>query len=302
LPGVPKVLASGQAGLLDIVLDPQFAANHRVYLTYHEARASGSGISVYRATLDETSGPALLDGRAIFRAEPSLSGTTNVGSRLAFLGDGTLIVSVGDRFKTRDEAQNLGSDLGKLLRITVDGQIPPDNPFEGVAGARGEIWSLGHRNPQGLAFDAATGTLWEVEHGARGGDELNRPVAGRNYGWPVITYGIDYSGFPIGKGLTRQEGLEQPVYYWDPVIAPSGLVLYQADLFPSWKGNLFVGGLRGEHLDRLVVQGGRVVGEERLLTELGERVRDVKVGPEGALYVLTDNPRGRVLKLVPAGK
>jgi len=302
LPGVPKVLASGQAGLLDIVLDPQFAANHRVYLTYHEDRAFGSGISVYRATFDETSGPALLDGRVIFRAEPSRVGTTNVGSRMAFLGDGTLIVSVGDRFGSRDEAQNLGSDLGKLIRITVDGQIPPDNPFVGVAGARGEIWSLGHRNPQGLTFDAATGTLWEVEHGARGGDELNRPVAGRNYGWPVITYGIDYSGFPIGKGLTRQEGLEQPVYYWDPVIAPSGLALYQADLFPSWKGNLFVGGLRGEHLDRLVVQEGRVVGEERLLTELGERVREVEVGPEGAIYLLTDNPRGRVLKLVPAGK
>jgi glucose/arabinose dehydrogenase len=235
----------------------------------------------------------------IFHAEPAESGSANIGGRLVFTPDGTLFVTVGDRFSTKAKAQTLDNDLGKVVRITADGAIPKDNPFVGRAGARPEIWSYGHRNPEAAAIDPWTHQLWIVEHGARGGDEVNVVRAGRNYGWPVITYGEDYSGKPIGAGITRKAGMEQPIYYWDPVIAPSGMAFYDAALFPAWKGSLFVGGLASQHLARLTLKGDRVTGEEWLLQDLGERIRDVVVGPDGAVYVLTDNARGRVLKLTP---
>ena len=196
------------------------------------------------------------------------------------------------------QAQSLASDVGKIVRLNLDGSVPADNPFQGRAGAQPEIWTLGHRNPEALAFDAQ-GRLWAVEHGARGGDELNLIRPGLNYGWPVITYGEDYSGEIIGRGITHQAGLEQPVYYWDPVIAPSGMAFYDAALFPAWRGSLFIGALRGQHLARLTLANGRVTGEENLLEDLHERIRDVRVGPEGALYILTDNDNGRVLRLRP---
>ncbi|HZZ36557.1 MAG TPA: PQQ-dependent sugar dehydrogenase, partial [Caulobacteraceae bacterium] len=285
LAGVPAVVAQGQGGLLDVALDPAFAFNRRVYLSYLEPRTGGAGIAVARAEL----AGSLANLKVIFRAEPTRGGSTNVGSRLVFAPDGALFVTVGDRFSHAERAQDLDADSGKIVRITTDGAPAPGNPFVGRPGARPEIWSLGHRNPQAAAINPATNQLWIVEHGARGGDEVNVIKPGANYGWPVITYGEDYSGFPVGQGITAKPGMEQPIYYWDPVIAPSGMAFYGADLFPAWKGSLFVGALRGEHLDRLVLDGQRIVGEERLLIDLHERIRDVRVGPDGAVYVLTDN-------------
>jgi len=238
--GVPAVYASGQAGLLDVALDPDFSANHRIYLSYLEARAGSNNIAVARGDLI---GPALTNVTVIFHAVQTQGGGTNIGSRLVFARDGTLFVSVGDRFNPREKAQDLSVDSGKIIRITTDGAAPADNPFVGQAGARPEIWSYGHRNPQGMAINPRTGVLWDVEHGARGGDEINIPGRGKNYGWPVITYGIDYSGFPIGAGITAREGLEQPIYYWDPVIAPSGMMFYTGEKFPAWKSSVFVGGM-----------------------------------------------------------
>lgn len=299
LRGVPKVETGGQLGLFGLALDPQFPQNHRVYFAYSEPRPGGSGLAVARADLIEGPAPALQNLQVIFRATPVEDESNNIGGRLVFARDGTLFVTVGDRFDTMALAQTLDNDLGKVVRLNPDGSIPRDNPFVGRAGARGEIWSFGHRNSESAAINPWTGKLWTVEHGARGGDEINIPQAGKNYGWPVITYGEDYSGEPIGAGITRKAGMEQPIYYWDPVIAPSGMAFYDANLFPAWKGSLFVGGLKPEHLARLTLKGDRVVGEEWLLTELGERIRDVVAGPDGAVYLLTDNPRGRVLKLAP---
>ncbi|MDB5429174.1 MAG: Glucose dehydrogenase [Caulobacter sp.] len=301
LAGVPKVEAQGQGGLLDVALAPDFATSHRVFLTFLERRAGGAGgagIAVARGVLGDT---ALSEVKIIFRAQPGFDDDKNVGSRLAFAPDGTLFVTVGDRFSAKEQAQALNSDLGKLVRITQDGAPAPGNPFIGKAGARPEIWSYGHRNPEAAAIQPGTGRLWTIEHGPKGGDEINIPAAGKNYGWPVITYGIDYNGQPIGAGITAKEGMQQPLYYWDPVIAPSGMAFYDAALFPAWKGSLFVGSLKEKHLARLTLDGDRVVGEERLLTDLDERIRDVRVGPDGAIYVLTDNEHGRVLKLVPKG-
>lgn len=297
--GVPKVATGGQLGLFGLALDPQFARNHLVYFAYAEPRAGGSGLAVARAELTSGPAPALKNLQVIFRAQPVRDGVNNIGGRLVFARDGTLFVTVGDRFDAKALAQRLDNDLGKVVRINSDGSIPRDNPFVGRAGARPEIWSYGHRNSEAAAINPWTGVLWTVEHGARGGDEINIPKAGRNYGWPVITYGEDYSGKPIGAGITQKAGMEQPVYYWDPVLAPSGMAFYDANLFPAWKGSLFVGGLKPEHLARLTLKGDRVVGEEWLLRDQDERIRDVVVGPDGALYLLTDNDRGRVLKLVP---
>jgi aldose sugar dehydrogenase len=299
--GVPAVAADNTGGLLDVALDPRFRVNRLVYLSYLEPRdGSTNGISVARARLVEANGaPALKALKVILRTGPATSGGDNVGSRLAFGLDGKLYVTLGDRMVLRDQAQSLGGDLGKVARINPDGSVPADNPFAHTAGARPEIFSLGHRNPEGLAFNPVTGALWELEHGARGGDEVNVVHAGLNYGWPVITYGIDYSGAPIGIG-TQKPGLQQPVYYWDPSIAPSGMAFYTADLFPAWKGDLFVGALKAQRIVRLTLDGERVASEEVLLTELHERIRDVRQGPDGALYVLTDNDAGRILKLVPA--
>jgi glucose/arabinose dehydrogenase len=298
LGGLPPIRVAGQGGLLDIELSPRFAQDRMVYFSYFAPAGGGqAGLAVARGKLsaDDTR----LDGvQPIFRATPTASGDLNIGGRMLFDRTGALIVSVGDRFELKDKAQTLDNDLGKLVRINPDGSIPKDNPFIGRAGARPEIWTYGNRNSEGLALDAS-GRVWEVEHGARGGDEINLPEPGKNYGWPVIAYGIDYSGARIGAGITAQQGMEQPIYYWDPVIAPSGLTFYTGKLFPEWQGNLFVGGLRGQQVARLVIRGDRVVGEERLLIELGARIRDVRQGPDGALYVTTDQGDGKLLKLTP---
>jgi aldose sugar dehydrogenase len=300
LAGAPAVRAENTGGLLDVALDPAFAANHFVYLTYLERRASGSGIAVARARLrDDPATPTLEDLTVIFRAGPDVDNALNGGSRLAFGPDGLLYITLGDRMTESQQAQDLGSDLGKIVRIAPDGSIPADNPFVGQPGARPEIFSLGHRNAEGLAFDLARGVLWEHENGAKGGDEINVIRAGANYGWPEITYGADYTGESIGSG-TQKPGFTQPVYYWDPSIAPSGLTVYTGDLFPDWKGDLLVGALKGRRLVRLQVRDGRIATEEVLLTELNERIRDVRQGPDGAVYILTDNSAGRILRLTPA--
>lgn len=295
--GVPDVVAQNQGGLLDVALAPDFATNNLIVLTFSEPRsAGGNGTAVARARLvvDGTSA-RLANTQVIFRQEPSSTGGLHFGSRLAFAPDGHLFVTLGERFQ-RDYAQDLGRHWGKVVRIGRDGAVPKDNPFVGRAGARPEIWSYGHRNPQSAAINPASGKLWVVEHGARGGDEVNIPDKGKNYGWPVITYGRDYSGARIGEGTTKA-GMEQPIYYWDPSIAPSGMAFYTSDRFPAWKNSLFVGALAKQHLARLVLQGETIVAEERLLEDLGERIRDVRQGPDGAIYVLTDSPDGRILRL-----
>lgn len=297
--GLPKVASGGQLGLFGVALDPRFAQTGLVYMAYAAPAGDGSQLTVARGKLLQGTAPALSGVQVIFRAEPARPGTANIGGRLAFAPDGTLFVTVGDRFQSRDLAQTLDNDLGKVVRINADGSVPKDNPFVGKAGARPEIWSYGHRNPEAAAINPWTHRLWTVEHGARGGDELNIPAAGKNYGWPVITYGEDYSGKPIGEGITAKAGMEQPVYYWDPVIAPSGMAFYDGKLFPAWKGSLFVGGLKAQRLVRLTLDGDRVAGEEWLLADVGERIRDIAEGPDGALYVLTDNDKGRLLKLAP---
>ena len=297
LTGVPTVLAQSQGGLLDVALDPQFASNRFVYLSYAEPGAGGTaGTAVARARLGST---GLDEVRVIYQQEPKVSGGNHFGSRLVFGRDGALFVTQGDRFDYRDQAQDLRSLLGKVVRIGADGTVPRDNPFVGRGDARPEIWSYGHRNVQAAALDPATGQLWTVEHGARGGDELNHPEAGKNYGWPVITYGRDYSGMKIGEGTTR-DGMEQPVYYWDPVIAPSGMTFYTGTRYPGWTGNAFVGSLGTQSLVRLVLQNGRVTTEERY--EMGARVRDVTQGPDGFLYLVTDESDGKVLRVVPVAK
>lgn len=248
--------------------------------------------------VSDAGGDRLEKLNVIFRQLPASSAGHHFGSRLVFAPDGKLFVSIGDRGNTAS-AQNLKAHSGKIVRINPDGTVPADNPFTGAKDARPQIWSFGHRNPQSAALHPKTGKLWTVEHGARGGDEINIPRAGRNYGWPVISYGRNYSGTKIGIG-THKQGLEQPVYYWDPSIAPSGMAFYSANRFPQWKGNLFVGALRGSHLARLVLDGEKVVGEERLIENLRSRVRDVRQGPDGYLYVLTDSRNGRLLRLAPA--
>jgi aldose sugar dehydrogenase len=298
LDGVPPVVARGQGGLLDVALSPDFASSALVYISYAEPREAGkNGTSVAQAKLvTEEDGGRLDDVKVIFRQQPSYASNNHFGSRIVFTRDGSLFVTLGERYSARDEAQNPANHLGKLVRILPDGRPHPENPKR--AGWLPEIWSIGHRNVQGASLHPATGKLWTAEHGARGGDEVNIPVAGKNYGWPVITYGRDYTYLKIGIG-THKEGMEQPIYYWDPSIAPSGAAFYTGDIFPEWKGNLFVGALAGQALHRLVLNGDKVVGEEVLLKELGERIRDVRMGPDGVLWLLTDSPDGRVLRVVP---
>jgi len=300
--GVPPVDDRNQGGLLDVALDPQFAQNNLVYWSYSEPRDGGNGTAVARATLVREP-PALRDLAIIWRMTPTLDSDKHFGSRLVFGRDGALFITTGERsiMEGRVQAQRLDSAFGKVIRIKPDGAIPDDNPFVGREGALPAIWSYGHRNIQSAALHPGTGALWTVEHGARGGDEVNVVAPGKDYGWPTITYGIEYSGGKIGEGLTAREGMEQPAYYWDPVIAPSGMAFYEADLFPAWKGSLFVGSLVGKHLARLTLDGDRVVGEERLLADRA-RMRDVRVGPDGAVYVLTDEDDGQILKLVPADR
>jgi glucose/arabinose dehydrogenase len=299
LQGVPKVATGEQLGLFGLALDPAFARDRVVYIAFSEPGEGGSALAVARAVLTEGAQPALQDLKVIFRARPARPGGANIGGRLVFAPDGALFVTVGDRLASMAMAQTLDNDLGKVIRIRPDGSTPMDDPFVDRPRARPEIWSYGHRNIESAAINPWTHQLWTVEHGPRGGDEVNVIQPGRNYGWPVITYGEDYSGQPIGAGITAKAGMEQPIYYWDPVIAPSGMAFYAANLFPLWKGSLFVGGLASQHLARLTLKGDRVTGEEWLLTDLGERIRDEVVGPDGALYLLTDNAVGRVLKLVP---
>ena len=294
LTGVPAVYARGQGGLLDVALSPRFATDQLVYLSFAEPGDGGAGTAVARGRL---SGNALEQVQVIWRQTPKVESPNHWGSRLVFGKDGTLFVTTGDRFRFRERVQDLASTIGKVIRINADGSIPADNPFAKREGARPEIWSYGHRNLQGAALDPASGQLWTLEHGARGGDELNRPQAGRNYGWPVITYGVDYSGVKIGEG-TAKAGMEQPVYYWDPVIAPSGAMFYTGDAYPGWKGSLFVGSLSPGGLVRLTLDGDRVRSEERYLGDIG-RVRNVVQGPDGLLYLLIDASNGSIQRIAP---
>ncbi len=297
LQGVPKVFASGQGGLLDVVLDRGFAQNKTIYFCFAEPDGSGARTAMARATL----GDGKLDGvKVIFRQEGPLSSGNHFGCRIAQNADNNLFLTMGEHFSDRDEAQKLTSHLGKIVRIKPDGSVPDDNPFVDRKDAKPEIWSYGHRNAQGAAIHPATGKLWEHEHGARGGDEVNIPLSGKNYGWPVISHGVNYNGTPVGSGKSEMPGMEQPIKYWVPSIAPSGMAFYDGALFPAWKGSLFVGALAGQMLVRLSLDGEKVTGEERLLQALGERIRDVRTGPDGALYLLTDNSAGRILKLIPA--
>ena len=291
--GVPAVHAEGQGGLLDVAIDPAFARNGLVYLSFAERGEGGEGTAVARGRLV---GNALQEVTTIYRQQPKLRGGGHFGSRLVFSRDGLLYVTQGDRMGWRERAQDLTQGMGKVMRIRPDGSIPADNPFVSRAGAQPAIWSYGHRNVQAAALHPETGALWTVEHGARGGDELNRPEAGKNYGWPVITYGRDYSGMKIGEGVEKAE-MEQPVYYWDPVIAPSGITFYTGDAFRGWKGNVLIGSLGTVSLVRLVMQDGRVASEHRY--QVGERVRDVAQGPDGFVYIVTDNANGKLLRLRP---
>lgn len=299
--GVSALMSPGaqDVGVLDVMLDPHYATNRQIFFTFFDYVANPGGNTytdsntyVARAKLDEAK-CALIDAKVIFRAQPAmpskrLGGKT--GGRIAIAPDGTLFVTIGDRSDSPpwDVAQRMNTDLGKIIHITADGAPAPDNPFLGKPDVLPEIWATGLRSEEGLAFDPK-GRLWETEHGPRGGDELNIIEKGKNYGWPVISHGIDYPGTPIGEGITHKEGMEEPVYYWDPVIAPSGLAFYTGNLFPQWKNSVFVGGLRGMVLVRLVIVNDKVVSEEPLLTELNTRIRDVRVGPDGAVYVLTDS-------------
>ena len=298
LKGVPEVWAAGQGGLLDVAIDKDFAQNNTTYICFAERAAGGGRTAVARSRLGDD---RLNDVTIIFRQEGPLSSGNHYGCRIAQDRDGNLFVTLGEHFSHRDQAQNLANHLGKVIRIAPDGSVPPDNPFVGRAGAKPEIWSYGHRNEQGLAINPATGDLWEIEHGPRGGDEVNIIGKGRNYGWPVIGYGIDYNGAKIHDS-TAKDGMEQPVKYWVPSISPSGMAFHTGTLFPAWKGSLFIGALSGKMLVRLSLKDNAVTGEERLLQNLNERIRDVRQGPDGALWLLTDSSAGRILRVSPAGK
>lgn len=303
--GMPQVAVGGQGGLLDVALAPDHATSGIFYFAFSEPRENRRiGTSLARAKLvaDAAGGGRLDDLTVVFRQKPDYATPMHFGSRIAFARDGSLFLTLGERNTGRESggmqeaAQNPANHFGKVVRLNADGSAHATTPK--LPGWAPEVWSLGHRNPQAAAIHPQTGILWTVEHGARGGDEVNIPEAGKNYGWPVISYGRDYSGAKIGIG-TQKAGMEQPVYYWDPSIAPSGMAFYTGDLFPAWKGNLFVGALSGAHLTRLVLSGEKVVAEERLLTAERERIRDVRQGPDGALYVATDSGNGRILRISP---
>ena len=292
--GLPPIVAGGQGGLLDVVVHPRFADNGYVYWSYSEPGDGGNSTAVARGKLD---GNRLADVKVLFRQHPKVSSSHHFGSRLAFARDGRLFITLGDRFSRRDDAQTLDTHHGKVVRIEADGATPPDNPFVNRTGALPEIWSYGHRNLQGAAIHPETGELWTHEHGPQGGDEVNVTLAGKNHGWPVITYGREYgTGFRIGEGTTRAD-IPEPAKVWVPSIAPSGMAFLTSDRYPGWKGSLFVGALRAQALVRLELDGRKVVREQRLLEGLGERIRDVRQGPDGWLYVLTDARDGKVLRL-----
>lgn len=299
--GPDKVANDNQGGLLDVQLAPDFATSGMIYLSFAEERdasgANGTSLAKAKLTLDDKGGGKLDDINVIFRQQPAAQGGHHFGSRIVISKDGTLFLTLGERNTLRKESQNPANHLGKIVHLNADGTPAANNPK--LDGWANENWSIGHRNLQGATLDPSTGELWTVEHGPRGGDELNKPAAGKNYGWPLITYGAEYSGAQINNGKTAQEGLEQPVYYWAPSIATSGLTFYSGDLFPEWKGNLFVGGLAGLQLQRLVMKDGEVVQHEKLLEEDGDRIRDVRQGPDGALWLLTDSDEGKLLRLSP---
>jgi aldose sugar dehydrogenase len=303
--GLPAVDPRGQGGLLDVALDPAFQTNQLIYWSYAEPRDGGANnTAVARGRFVDGAAPKVENVQVIFHQAPALMSPLHFGGRLVFARDGKLFVTLGERSITegRMQAQKMDGLLGKIVRLNPDGTVPSDNPFVGKAGVRPEIWSLGHRNVQAAALHPATGELWEVEHGTRGGDELNISRKGKDYGWPTIAYGIEYQGPPITGGIQQKEGMEQPRYYWDPVIAPSGIVFYTGRLFPAWQNSLFIGGMGSMNLVRLTLKGEQVAGEERLLQDLQparERIRDVRQGPDGALYLLTDSAMGRILKLIP---
>jgi glucose/arabinose dehydrogenase len=294
--GVPEVYFKSQGGLFDVVLDPDFAENSLVYLSYAHGTPKSNGTRVARARFD---GAALTDLTVIFDAKPAKATPVHYGGRIAFLPDATMLVTIGDGFDYREEAQNLGSHLGKIVRIGRDGRALADNLFVGREGALPEIWSYGHRNQQGLIYDAESGRVYEHEHGAQGGDEINVIEPGKNYGWPVITRGIDYSGARISP-FREYEGMVQPIVDWTPSIAPSGMTIYRGDAFPEWQGDIFVGALAAQNVHRVKMENGEPAGEEVLFAELGKRIRDVRTGPDGYLYLVTDGEGGSVLKVMPA--
>ena len=298
---VPEVDARGQGGLLDVTLDPDFTENRLVYVSYAEEGEGGNGTAVARGVL-AADNAALGQVEVIFRQQPKVDSTAHFGSRLVFDGQGHVYVTLGERSDSefREQAQDLNSHLGKIVRLEPDGSVPADNPFVGQDGARPEIWSLGNRNVQAAAINPETGVLWEIEHGPRGGDELNVIEPGANYGWPVVSLGINYIGTPVGSGEASAPGMVDSIYHWTPVIAPSGMMFYGGAAFPAWQGNLFVGGLKSTALVRLELDGDSVTHEERLLEDLDLRIRDVAEGPDGAIYVITDEGDGEILRIAPA--
>jgi len=297
LAGVPKVVAHRQAGLLDVALDRGFAQNRTIFFCFNEN--AGGSVAVARAVLDAGAAPRLDGVSIIFRQKGPPSGGNNVACRIAQAPDGNLFVTLGDHFSAKEDAQKLDNHIGKIIRITPDGKAPPDNPFVHRQGALPEIWAYGLRNAEGLAFNPADGKLWEQENGPMGGDEINIIEKGANYGWPVVSFGVNYDGTPVGTGKSSAPGLAAPLWHWTPSIAPSGMAFYTGGLFPQWKGSLFNGALKYQLLSRLELNGDKVVKEERLLEGLHQRIRDVRQGPDGALYLLTDEEAGRILRLSP---
>ena len=299
--GVPEVVARGQGGLLDITLDPKFADNRLVYLSFSESGTGGNSTAVARGKLAGDN-RSLDNVEVIFSQKPKVKSNMHFGSRIVFDREGRIYVGLGERSheRFRTQAQDLNSHLGKVVRLNDDGSVPKDNPFVGKTGALPEIWSYGHRNIQAAALNPDTGKLWTIEHGPMGGDEINIPKPGANYGWPIVSYGVNYSGTPVGSGKTDAPGFEDPIYTWTPVIAPSGMIFYSGKAFPDWKGDLFVGGLAAAALVHLDLDGEKVIGEERLLTDLGMRIRDVAETAEGDILVITDEDNGKILKITPA--
>lgn len=297
--GVPEVDARGQGGLLDVTLHPDFATNRLLVLTYAEPGEGGRNSTAAAMARLAEDARSLEDVKVIFSQQPKVRSTGHYGSRAVFDGKGHLFVTTGERMheSTRDQAQDLSSGLGKIIRLNADGSVPDDNPFAGEAGAQPEIWSFGHRNVQAAAINPETGELWAIEHGPRGGDELNIARAGENYGWPVISYGVNYDGSPVGSGAAQRQGMVEPILQWTPVIAPSGMMFYSGSEFPEWQGDLFVGGLRSAALVRVAVDGDTAHEAERLLEDLGRRIRDVAQGPDGAIYVITDEDDAAILRI-----
>ena len=296
LKDVPEVYDNGQGGMLDVIVDPDFAKNSLIYFSFAEPGKGGGGTAVAQAKLKLKTNQ-LRDVKIIFRQVPKSDGGRHFGSRLVLSRDKKLFITIGERGE-RNRTQDFSINRGQVIRLNTDGSIPKDNPFVGRDGYRPEVWSVGHRNPQGAALHPETGKLWIHEHGAQGGDEINVPRPGKNYGWPIIAYGEHYSGGKIGEG-THKPGLEQPIYFWDPSIAPSGMAFYTGDKFAKWKGNLFVGALKFRLLSRLILKGQKIVREERILADLDERIRDVRQGPDGYIYLLTDSDEGRILRIEP---